>query len=162
MGRGRVDFDRGILRLISYARIHGDANPKADEEWLSWRVGLWVSNLRAKYRTGKLTDEQIEAAQAIGVRLSPPYRDPAPKPPTRAERKEAGMFRRLAQLEDFYREHKHINVRQVVGINGWPGAGRWIARIRGMYRRGTLPSGVICKAEAMNIDWNPGPGSRAG
>lgn len=161
MGRGRVDFDRGIARLSSYFRVYGHANPKADEEWLSWRVGLWVSNLRANFRNGKLTDEQITAARAIGVRLSPPYRDPKPKPPTRAERRKGEMLRRLVQLEDFYEERRHINVLQVKGVDGWPGAGRWIARIRGLYRQGKLPESVISKAEEMRINWNPGPGHRA-
>lgn len=162
MGRGRVDFDRGIARLSSYIRVHGHANPRADEEWLSWRAGLWLSALRAKFRAGKLTDEQITTAEAIGIKLSPPYRDPKQKPPTRAERKEREMLRRLTQLDGYYNEHKHINVRQVHGIDGWPGAGRWIARVRGHYRRGTLARSVILRAEEMNINWNPGPGSRAG
>lgn len=74
MGSGRVNFERGILRLASYARTHGHANPKNDEEWLVWRIGLWVTQLRGKYRTGKLTTDQISEATAIGVRFSPPYR----------------------------------------------------------------------------------------
>lgn len=147
--------------MSSYARFHGHANPKADEEWLSWRVGLWVSALRTKFRAGKLTDENIAAAEAIGLRLSPPYRDPKPKPPTRAERVENRMLGRLTQLSGFYQEHKHINVRQVEGIDGWPGAGRWITRIRGLYRQGRLPQSVIVFAEEMNIDWAPGQGHRA-
>lgn len=161
MGNGRVDFDRGIARLSSYAREHGHACPTVDEEWLSWRVGRWVAALRAKFRAGKLTDEQIATAEAIGLRLSPPYREPKPTPPTRAERQESGMLRRLAQLEHYYLEHKHINVRQVHGIDGWPGAGRWVARIRSLYRQGSLAQSVISKAEELNINWNPGTGFRA-
>lgn len=161
MGRGRVDFDRGIAGLTSYSRAYGHANSKADEEWLSWRVGLWVSKLRANFRAGKLTGDQIAAARAIGVRLSPPYRDPKPKAPTRAQRREGEMLRRLAQLEGFYEQHGHINVLQVKGVDGWTGAGRWIARIRGLYRQGSLPEPVLSKAEGMGIVWNPGPGHRA-
>lgn len=164
MGRGRVDFDRGIARLSSYSRAYGHANPKADEEWLSWRVGLWVSKLRANFRSGKLTNEQIVAAREIGVRLSPPYRESKSKPKalTRAQRREGEMLSRLAQLEDFYERHGHINVLQVKGVGSWPGAGRWIARIRGLYRQGSLPETVVRKAEEMGIVWNPGPGHRAG
>lgn len=160
MGRGRVDFDRGIARLASYARYHGHANPKADEIWLEWSAGLWVSSLRAKYRAGKLTEEQVATAEAIGVRFTPPYRDPKPKPPTRAERKKREDLKRLEQLDRFYREHGHINVRQLVGTEEWPGAGRWIARLRSQYRQRTLPQPIIEAAEAMNITWNPGQGAR--
>lgn len=160
MGRGRVDFDRGIGRLSSYARYHGHANPKSDEVWLGWSVGLWVSSLRVKFRTGKLTDEQIAAAEGIGVRFTPPYRDPRPKPPSREERKVSAYLERLGRLKSFYKRHGHINVPQPTGTTNWPGAGRWIARIRSQHRQGTLPQPIIEAAEAMNITWNPGQGAR--
>lgn len=160
MGRGRVGFEQGIARLSSYAREFGHTNPKTHEVWLSWRVGLWVSALRVKFRSGKLTDEQIVVAKEVGIRLSPPYRDPKPKPPTRAERNEIETLRRLTLLEGFFQDHRHINVPQVEGIQTWPGAGRWIARLRGHYRQGLLSQQVVCAAEAMGIDWNPGPGRR--
>lgn len=160
MGRGRVDFDHGIARLASYARYHGHANPKADEVWLKWSVGLWVANLRVKFRSGKLTDPQIAAAQDIGVRFTPPYRDPKPKPPSRAERIERDYLRRLEWLEDYFRQNGHINVPQVEGIDGWSGAGRWIARLRGLYREGSLSQAVVRKAERMGICWAPGKGTK--
>lgn len=161
MGRGRVDFDRGIARLSSYARYHGHANPTVNEVWLKWSVGLWVSQLRVKYRSNRLTTEQIAEAEAIGVRFEPPYRDPKPKPPTRDERRERNYLTRLSWLEDFYREHGHINVPQLQGTVDWPGAGQWIASLRGRYRRETLPQSVVEAAETMNIAWNPGPGIRS-
>lgn len=161
MGRGRVDFDHGIIRMTSYARYHGHANPKSDEVWLGWRVGLWVSNLRGKFRSGKLTDAQIAEAKAIGIRFAPPYRDPKPKPLSGAERRLDECLERLSQLKSYYRQHGHINVAQISGIDGWPGAGRWIARIRSKYRQGTLPGPVQVEAERMNINWNPGPGARS-
>ena len=161
MGRGRVDFDRGLARLSMYAREYGHANPKADDVWLEWRVGLWVAALRVKYRAGKLTDKQIAAAEAIGVRFVPPYRDPKPNTPTRAERRESELFRRLEWLDGYFREHGHINVPQVHGLSTWPGAGRWIARLRSPFRAGVLPQPVVNKAEKMNITWNPGQGCRS-
>lgn len=154
MGRGRVDFERGIARLSSYARVNGHANPKADEVWLSWRAGLWVSSLRLKFRSGKLSEKQIAEAESIGVRLQPPYRDPKPKSPTRAERRESEMLQRLSKLEPFFREHGHINVKQHDGVDEWPGAGRWIAQLRCRYRRGSLPATVVSAAEEMNLRWN--------
>ncbi|MDN6147768.1 MAG: helicase associated domain-containing protein [Yaniella sp.] len=161
MGRGRVDFDRGIARLSAYAKEHGHANPKADEEWLAWRVGLWISSLRVKYRSGKLTVEQVAAAEAIGVRFVPPYRDHKPKPPTRAEHRESELLRRFEWLENYFREHGHINAPQIYGTSTWPSAGRWIARLRSQYREKKLPQSVVAKAERMNIVWNPGPGRRS-
>ncbi|WP_144589428.1 helicase associated domain-containing protein [Brevibacterium casei] len=160
MGRGRVDFDRGIARVASYAREHGHANPKAGEVWLDWQVGTWVANLRLKYRRGELSAEQIADAEQTGVRLVPPYRDPKPRPPTRAEKREALFHSRLDQLEEFHRTHHHINVRQLVGVEGWDTAGRWVARLRYSYRRGELPASVVARAESMGIVWQPGKGAR--
>lgn len=160
MGTKRVDFERGLTRVSSHARYHGHANPKADEIWLAWRIGRWVVNLRAKFRAGRLTDDQVAQAEAIGVRFTPPYRDPKPKPPTRAERKERGYLTRLGWIEPFFEKFGHINVDQLHGSDEWPGAGRWIARIRGLYRQCTLPQTVVAAAETMNIDWHPTPGPR--
>lgn len=81
-------------------------------------MGLSVANLRAKFSAGQLTDEQNAEAEVIGVSFSLLYRDPNPMPPTQAERKESEILRRLAQLEDFYREHEHINIRQAGGVEG--------------------------------------------
>ena len=161
MSRGRVDFDRGIARLASYARYHGHANPKAAEIWLGWRIGLWVSALRVKFRSGKLAADQITIAEEIGVRFFPPYRDPKPKPPTRAERRESSYLERLTWLEDYFRLYGHINVPQLEGTAEWPTAGRWIARLRSSYRNKALPQAVVRKAEQMGICWNPGPGKRS-
>lgn len=147
--------------MSTYAREHGHANPKADDVWLEWRVGLWVSALRVKYRADKLTDEQIAAAEAIGVRFSPPYRDPKPKPPSRAEKREDELLRRLGWLEDYFLEHGHINVPQLRGTKTWPTGGRWIARLRSQYREGKLPRSVISRAERMKIIWDPGAGRRS-
>lgn len=160
MGRGRVDFERGIARLSSYARFHGHASPKSDDDWLGWRAGLWVYSLRAKFRAGKLTDEQVAEAKAVGVRFEPPYRDTKPKPPTKAKRRESEMIQRLAQLDGFFAEHGHINVKQHDGVEGWPRAGAWITRLRTHYRQGSLSNTVVRAAEAMGIVWNPGPGRR--
>lgn len=155
MGKGKVDFDRGIARLASYARIHGHANPKIGEVWLEWRIGLWVSHLRAKYRAGKLNTEQVAEAESIGLRFSPPYRTARPRHASRGERRETELLRKLALLMPFYLKHGHINVRQHDGVDEWIGAGRWIARLRGQYRTGNLTKRVILEAEALGIDWNP-------
>ncbi len=128
--------------------------------WLTWRIGLWVSSLRTKYRKGKLTDERVAAAESIGVRFVPPYRDPQPKPPTRVERREGEFLRRLEWLEDYFQQNGHINVTQLRGTSTWPGAGRWIARLRLEYKKKGLPSSVVAEAERRNIAWTPGPGRR--
>ncbi|WP_420896905.1 helicase associated domain-containing protein [Brevibacterium aurantiacum] len=95
------------------------------------------------------------------MRFAPPYRDPKPKRPTRAERQEDNLLERLASLEGYFHQHGHVNVPQVKGTAEWPAAGHWIARLRSNYRRGTLPPAVVREAERMNICWNPGPGKRA-
>lgn len=155
-----MDFDRGIARLACYVREHGHGNPKAGEVWLDWQIGTWVANLRLKHRKGELSAEQIAEAEAVGVRLVPPYREPKPTPPTRAQKREALFHSKLDRLEEFHRAHHHINVRQLVGIEGWDTAGQWIARLRYLHRRGELPNSVVERAESMGIVWEPGKGAR--
>lgn len=155
MGRGRVDFDRGMTRLSSYVRIYGHANPSTNEKWLTWRVGLWVSALRKKYRDRRLSAEQIARATDLGIRFTKPYRDKKPKPPTRAEYRTNQLLSQLDRLEHFYSQHGHINVPQTSGTNGWLNAGKWITRLRYLHRHGRLPSLVVQRAEQMGITWNP-------
>ena len=160
MGNRKVDFDTGIYRLGSYARKYGHANPKSHEIWLSWRIGLWVSHLRKKYRNEQLSPTQITIAKNTGVIFEPPYRprkaDKRPREDQRVDR----LLNSLSRLDPFFIDHGHINVGQLSSLNSWPAAGRWIARLRSMYRQGTLPGEVQRKAEALNIDWNPGGGCR--
>lgn len=113
MGRGYVDFERGLARLASYARIYGHANPKYTEVWLGWTIGLWVSNLRTKFRNGKLTAAQISELESLGMKLTRPYRRPrAPKKrPTRAKSREQKLLGRLSLLLDYFNDHGHINIR---------------------------------------------------
>lgn len=68
---------------------------------------------------------------------------------------------RLERLDAFYRKHGHINVPQLIGNDEWPEAGRWIARLRSHYQRDELPQVVVDAAEAKNVTWNPGQGTRA-
>src|SRR5699024_6953943 len=80
-------------RLASYARYYGHANPSANEIWLEWRIVLWVSQLRMKFRSNRLTNDQSAASEAIGVRFTRPYRDPKPRRPTREEYREREYLR---------------------------------------------------------------------
>lgn len=84
-------------------------------------LGPWVASLRVKLRSNKLTDDQVATAEDIGVRFSPPYRGPKPKPPSRAKRKEGEYVERLKRLDDFYSQHGHINVPQLVDTEELPG-----------------------------------------
>lgn len=107
-----------------------------------------------KCRAGKLSDEQIAEAPAVGVRFERPYRHPKPKPLNSPERREQDLLARLVRSHPCFREHGHLNVRQVRGVDGWPIAGCWVASLRTRYRRGQLPDSVVEAAEAMGITWN--------
>ncbi|MGO2944136.1 MAG: Helicase associated domain protein, partial [Brevibacterium aurantiacum] len=72
MGTSGVDFERGLSRLSCYARYHGHASPKANEVWLEWRIGRWVVNLRAKFRSGRLTAGESHRVVAFPPGTSPP------------------------------------------------------------------------------------------
>lgn len=165
--RDQITMRREAGQSIADIAAAVGVNTSTASRWLlewDFEAGLTADELeelrrrQRKHRSGKLTTEQINEARATGVRFSPPYHAPKPKPPTGAERREAEMLRKLSLLEDFYRSHGHINVGQLVGTKDWPGAGRCISRIRALNRRGKLPQSVVRAAEEMNLDWNPGTG----
>lgn len=110
--------------------------------------------MREKCRVGKFSDEQIAEAPAAGVGFGRPYRDPKPKLLSSAERREQDLLARLERSHPCFREHGHVNVRQVRGVAGWPVAGRWVASLRTRHCRGQLPDSVVEAAEAMGITWN--------
>lgn len=158
-----VSVDVGLGRLAGYAREHGHANPPVRGEWLDWQIGGWVSSLRKKKRLGALSPEQIAEAERLGIDWDPPsHRRPQPKPPTPTpeQRRETRLHAQLDRLIPYWQHHGPIDILQLVGTEDWPEAGRFIGRLRGMRRAGTLPETVEARAEEMGIVWDPPIGRR--
>lgn len=156
-----VSVDVGLRRLAGYVREHGHANPPVRTTWLNWAIGVWVRDLRIKKRNGTLTREQIKEAEKLGLDWNPPRgRRRKPPKPTREQSLEARLHADLDALVPYWRTHADINVRQLTGVDGWPEAGRFVARLRMKRRLGDLPTSVEGRAEAMGIAWDPPLGRR--
>lgn len=156
-----VSFDEGLARLAIYAREHGNVNPPVRATWLGWNIGIWVRDLRTKKRHGRLSPEQTEEAERMGLDWNPPRRRKRKPPkPTREQSLEARLHANLDRLIPYWREHGDINVRQLTGTDGWPQAGRFVGRLRMKRRRGDLPTSIVERAEAMGITWDPSLGRR--
>lgn len=157
-----VSVDVGLQRLAGYVRENGHANPPVRTMWLDWAIGIWVRELRAKKRRGDLTPDQIAEAESLGIDWNPPSGRPRLAAPrvSRVLRREARLHAGLDRLIPYWREHGDINVRQLVGTDDWPQAGRFVGRLRAERRDGALPASVEARATALNIAWNPPVGRR--
>lgn len=157
-----VSVDVGLQRLAGYAREHGHANPPVRTRWLDWAIGLWVRELRAKKRRGNLTSGQIAEAESLGLDWNPPPGRPRVAAPrvSLEQRREARLHAGLDRLLPYWREHGDINVRQLVGIDDWPQAGRFVGRLRAARRDGALPASVEDRATTLDIAWDPPLGRR--
>lgn len=157
-----VSVDVGLRRLAGYVRENGHANPPVRTMWLDWAIGIWVRELRAKKRRGDLTPEQIAESESLGIDWNPPpgrLRAAAPRV-SREQRREVRLHAGLDRLIPYWQEHGDINVRQLVGIDDWPQAGRFVGRLRAARRDGALPSSVEDRATTLNISWDPPLGRR--
>ena len=53
-------------RLAEYRAVHGDTDVPFDYKIGDDRLGLWVKLQRLKWKSGKLTDEQVERLGELG------------------------------------------------------------------------------------------------
>ena len=136
------------LEGSEFFREHGHINVPYSLVLDGWNVGMWSSQFRKKYRHGELSVETIARAEALGIDWNP-----------RGDR----TWEYLDCLEgsEFFCEHGHINVPTATVLDGWK-AGKWLIRFRQKHRRGDLSGGVVARAEALGIDWNPRTGPRSG
>lgn len=158
-----VSVDVGLQRLAGYAREHGHANPRTRTVWLGWAIGVWLREVRKKKRRGKLTLEQIDAAESLGVDWDPPKgRRPTSEVlrPSRKQSREARLHSSLDRLVPYWQTHGNIDVLQLTGTADWPQAGRFVCRLRTLRREGTLPDSVEKRATEMGIVWDPPIGRR--
>lgn len=157
-----VSVDVGLQRLDGYAREYGHANPPVRTIWLNWAIGIWVRELRAKKRRGELTPEQVAKADSLDIDWDPPPGRPRIAAPrvSREQRREARLHAGLDRLIPYWREYGDINVRQLVGMDDWPQAGRFVGRLRADRRQETLPTSVEDRATTMGLAWKPPLGRR--
>lgn len=68
--RPREYFNHGYAQMVMYLRDHSDVNIKAS--YLSqngFPLGAWLIDVRNKWREGKLTSDQTEKLELLGISI---------------------------------------------------------------------------------------------
>ena len=137
-------WERWLALARSYFDAHGDLDAPVGVEWGDPPARLWVwLGTQRRYRDlGKLSERQIAALDALGMRWDS----------ARAESFEQGL--RIARA--YHGEHGRLDIgnKSCWGDPPYP-LGPWLGRQRLARRNGTLADEHIAALDALGICWNP-------
>ena len=157
----QTHFENTLRILEEYKAEHGTINVPQKTVWKEFRIGSWIASRRAQKKAGKLSDERIEALEALGIDWEPSKTKsqryaarvdaakqaaPADKCTTWAEA--------MKVLEIMKKEEGTINV-PCSAVRGSFKVGRWLSKQRYLNRKGLLPAGRISQLDALGMNWNP-------
>lgn len=104
------------------------------------RLGVWIQRMRAQYKKEKLTAEQIERLESIGMVW------------------DGALDRRRRNYQsalEYYHENGDLNVPPDYVTEDDFHLGRWVQYVRKAYRDGKLDGEQIQSLERMGITWDP-------
>ena len=104
------------------------------------RLGKWLGGQRERYKQGKLTKEQIERLERIGMQW---------------DRFDANWDAYYAQAQAYFQAHGDLNVPTEHETQSGLRLGAWLATQRSKYRRFKLSQKQIQALEDLHIVWEP-------
>jgi len=105
-----------------------------------FRLGQWISSIRNRYRNQKLTSEQIQQMESIGMIWN-----------VLESKKEL----ELKYAKTYFTEFGNLDIpNDYICADGYR-LGAWLRIIRMSYRNGSLSDDYIHELERMGIIWNP-------
>ncbi len=123
-----------------YFEKHGDLSINAKYTADSGeKIGVWISGQRYMYRQGKLTAEQIDALERIGMKWQR-YRD----------RWETG----IAYAEEYFEENGSLDAAADYVTDDGFALGRWLASQRRKYKAEKLSADCIERLSKLGFVWN--------
>ena len=144
--RKNISEEEALTRLETsdFYREHGHINMPKNHMCGDWRAGIYLVNLRRRYREGKVAKRFVSKFEALGFDWFPAR--------SRDNRRVKEYSVRLDQLgqTDFYRKHGHINVPRNFMIGEWH-AGQWVVDVRMKLRRGELPAEIAEQADTLGL-----------
>ncbi len=115
-----------------YYECHGDLNIPKDYIINGVKLGIWLSNIKIKYSLGKLSKEQINKLESIGIIWN---------------KRENNWEEKYNILKKYYEEYGNINLVLDTSIN------RWLAHQKESYKLGKLSPERIAKLNSLGIIW---------
>src|SRR5206468_1871354 len=126
-----------LSALTRYKRIFGHCN--VPFQWLkNRRLGIWVANQRRLRERGRLSREQIERLDKLGLIWNP---------------RNAACEHWFEKLAEYKAKHGDCNVPDKWLENA--SLGTWVGSLRGQKRTNTLPFDRVRRLEQIGFEWTP-------
>ena len=137
--RSETAWSRGIKASEQYYKQYGNLQvPAKYKDDTGFALGNWLNNTRARYRSGGLTRDQIEALEALGVVWN-----------AIDERWE----RCYAEAAAYYQQHGDLGCTKRYKTESGFRLGPWLENQRIAYLKGNLPAEKIQRLEAIGMLW---------
>ena len=137
---------RSLDALAAYRQEHGDTFVPQRYARGGFRLGAWVSQMRAKYAAGKLSAQRIADLEQAGM----VWRDDT----SQSMRRKA-----LASARSWHRAHGTLDVPYNTRHEGVR-LGAWLAKQRTAHAAGELSADIAEPLAQLGMIWEPRPRSR--
>ena len=148
-----ISWDEWYEFATLYYKEHGNLDVPArliiEKDGNKINIGYWINEQRNNYKKGKLSKEQIEKLNCIGMIWTKI---------TKAVRKLT--WDEMYQLaKAYYEYHGNLNIPQTFKVEGYDedkktNLGQWVSEQRKNYNKGTLSKERIKKLESINMIWD--------
>jgi hypothetical protein len=134
-------FWESLGYLKAYKKEHGDCRvPDRFKTKDGYGLGPWVSNRRRDYKKGALSQDRIEALEALGFIWDPIEED---------------YQEGLSRLSAYKKEHGDCRVPKTFKTKDGYGLGLWVSNRRRDYKKGALSQERIDALDALGFIWDP-------
>jgi superfamily II DNA or RNA helicase len=136
------DWTRNLSLLQKFIEVNGHARVSLEDILDGVKIGTWVSNLKSKYKAGKLSSEQIETLENSHPSWTWTLLD--------QQWEEFFSF-----LEDFKKAHGHCNVGSKGKSKEERALYEWVNTQRKRFKQGKLPEARRGRLEAIGFSFVP-------
>lgn len=136
------DWDRNILLLRKFIEINGHARVPVEYVLDNVKIGSWIQNIKADYKSGKLSSERIKTFEESHPTWSW----------TLLDQQWEEFF---SLLEDFKKVHGHCNVGSKGETKEARALYEWVNTQRRRFKQNKLPEARKARLEAINFSFEP-------
>ena len=137
--RAETAWARGLGAARRYRQTYGDLQvPAGYKDDTGFALGNWLSNTRARYRGGGLTQEQAAELEQLGIVWNAI---------------DAKWERCYAEAAAYYEQHGNLGFPKKYVTESGVRLGAWLENQRAAYLEGALPADKVQRLEAIGMLW---------
>ena len=134
-------WHEGYRNACDYSKANGNLYvPNSYVNDYGFKLGAWLSNQRTRYKSGKLSEEQIELLENIGMTWNV---------------NEAKWQEGYSYALEYFKKNKNLYIPQDYLTGDGYRLGSWLGTQRTNYKKGILSPEKKSLLESINIVWNP-------